>query len=74
MEREADLSLRSLAFCDRRAVPLCEPGWADLGEEDFLQISVFRSLGKERRGGVSLIKMKTISDLILKHAETFYST
>lgn len=54
MEREADLSLRSLAFRDRRAVPLCEPGWADLGEEDFLQISVFRSLGKERGGGAFL--------------------
>ena len=67
------------------AIPLHELRWAEMEEEeeeeekgwasffpDQCNPNAFQSWGKE--SGVSLIEMKTISDFLLKHTETFHST
>lgn len=48
-----------------------EKGWASFFP-DQCNPNAFQSWGKE--SGVSLIEMKTISDFLLKHTETFHST
>lgn len=65
-------NLRSLTFQGRESCTPLPAGMGRLGEEDFLWIDVFQNLGRERE--VSLIKVKTSSDFILKLVKTFHLT